>query len=159
MTSVNDDSISYRTQWASRFIREELGRVQREAQVLVCFHSPFPTTTRLMLTSQPTNEADKFHLIPIPDVRDSTAKVNGFKIGIIGAGVAGLFTAMLFDFLNERYPGLNVDYQLIEAEPERYGGRLFTYTFPQKKGQPEIGPHDYYDVGAMRFPKVKTMDQ
>ncbi|KAI0879915.1 uncharacterized protein GGS22DRAFT_198502 [Annulohypoxylon maeteangense] len=37
------------------------------------------------------------------------------KIGIIGAGVAGLFTAMLFDWLNSTVKGLNIDYDLIEA--------------------------------------------
>ncbi|KAH7308634.1 hypothetical protein B0I35DRAFT_360873, partial [Stachybotrys elegans] len=79
------------------------------------------------------------------------------RVGIIGAGVAGLFTAMLFDYLNEKYPGLNVKYELIEAEKERIGGRLFTYTFPERAGQPKIGLHDYYDVGAMRFPEVDTM--
>lgn len=64
---------------------------------------------------------------------------------------------MLFDYLNDKYPGLNVKYTILEAEKKRFGGRLYTYKFPQRPDQPEIGPHDYYDVGAMRFPEVTTM--
>ena len=97
--------------------------------------------------------------MPIAGVRSSTSTVDGFDVGIIGAGAAGLFTAMLFDYLNAKYKDLNVRYELLEAEPERFGGRLYTYNFPKRKDQPDPGPHDYYDVGAMRFPKVKTMKQ
>lgn len=69
-----------------------------------------------------------------------------FKVGIIGAGVAGLFTALLFDWLNSNVTGLGIDYDLIEAAGEdRLGGRLYTYKFSDAL-------HDYYDVGAMRFP-------
>jgi protoporphyrinogen oxidase len=74
----------------------------------------------------------------------------------VGAGVAGMFTAMLFDYVNEKY-NLGVQYEILEAEPTRYGGRLYTYNFPQKGQQPPPGPHDYYDVGAMRFPETLLM--
>jgi len=100
--------------------------------------------------------------LPIANTRatsGTTADVTAFQVGIIGAGVAGLFTAMLFDYLNVKYPGLNVDYTIFEAEEKRLGGRLYTYKFPKKSDQPDIGPHDYYDVGAMRFPDVKTMER
>ncbi|KAF7545287.1 hypothetical protein G7Z17_g9284 [Cylindrodendrum hubeiense] len=74
-----------------------------------------------------------------------------FKVGIVGAGVAGLFTAMVFDWLNEKVEGLNVDYDIIEAAGEkRLGGRLYTHEFSEKE-------HDYYDVGAMRFPNNHIM--
>jgi protoporphyrinogen oxidase len=80
-----------------------------------------------------------------------------FKVGIIGAGVAGLFTAMIFDHLKDLV-GLDVDYQILEANgEERIGGRLYSYYFPKIDNQPDIGPHDYYDVGAMRFPGNKIM--
>jgi protoporphyrinogen oxidase len=98
-------------------------------------------------------------LLPIANFRQSPVNVDGFKVAIIGAGAAGLFTAMIFDYLNDRFPGLNVKYELLEGEQERSGGRLFTYKFPQQTDQPKPGPHDYYDVGAMRFPDVKTMRQ
>lgn len=51
---------------------------------------------------------------------------------IIGAGMAGLYTAMIFE-------SLGISYQIVDADKrERVGGRLFTYHFP--KG----GPYDYY---------------
>jgi hypothetical protein len=64
-----------------------------------------------------------------------------------------MFTALIFDYLNGRY-GLNVSYEIIEAvDEDDVGGRLYTYKFPNRVGQPAVGPHDYYDVGAMRFPE------
>ena len=74
---------------------------------------------------------------------------------IIGAGAAGLYTAMIFE-------SLGIKYQIVEANTkERIGGRLFTYHFPGG------GPYDYFvrevyshqrraltpvqDLGAMRF--------
>ncbi|KAK7421614.1 hypothetical protein QQX98_002081 [Neonectria punicea] len=73
------------------------------------------------------------------------------KIGIVGAGVGGLFTAMVLDWLNERVQGLDIDYDIIEAAgEERLGGRLYTHKFSEKE-------HDYYDVGAMRFPNNEIM--
>jgi len=51
---------------------------------------------------------------------------------IIGAGAAGLYTAMIFEYLG-------IDYQIVDAGvPERVGGRMFTYHFPNG------GPYDYY---------------
>ncbi|RGP80534.1 hypothetical protein FLONG3_1368 [Fusarium longipes] len=75
------------------------------------------------------------------------------EIGIVGAGVAGLFTALLFDWLNEecgKY-GLKIDYDIMEAaKMNRLGGRLYTHRFSYEE-------HDYYDVGAMRFPNNSIM--
>jgi hypothetical protein len=85
------------------------------------------------------------------------------KVCIIGAGAAGLFTAMLFDYLNahSEVAGFQVEYDIFEASAENnaargalpsngIGGRLFTYNFSNT-------PHDYYDVGAMRFPENPVM--
>ncbi|KAF5013138.1 hypothetical protein FDECE_858 [Fusarium decemcellulare] len=76
-------------------------------------------------------------------------------VGIVGAGVAGLFTALLFDWLNEHPDlegkGLKITYEILEAAgEERLGGRLYTHHFTDKV-------HDYYDVGAMRFPNNSVM--
>ena len=76
------------------------------------------------------------------------------KVGIVGAGCAGLFTALIFDHLKEKC-GLDVDYEILESNPEeRLGGRLYSYRFENVK---EKGDHDYYDVGAMRFPEIDIM--
>jgi len=64
-----------------------------------------------------------------------------YRVAIIGAGVAGLRTAMLLQ-------RLGIPYKIFEAT-DRHGGRVFTYEFPQKDPK---GKHDYFDVGAMRFP-------
>ena len=51
---------------------------------------------------------------------------------IIGAGAAGLYTAMIFE-------SLGIKYQIVEANTrERIGGRLFTHHFPGG------GPYDYF---------------
>ena len=68
------------------------------------------------------------------------------KVGIIGAGMAGLYLAMMCDFLN-------IEYEILESS-ERIGGRVYTYQFPNVN--PPV-THNYYDVGAMRFPVLKTM--
>ena len=75
------------------------------------------------------------------------------KIGIVGAGCAGMFTAMILDEIKERITGLGdvISYDILEAAgEERLGGRLYTHEFSKR-------PHDYYDVGAMRFPHNKVM--
>jgi cation diffusion facilitator CzcD-associated flavoprotein CzcO len=69
------------------------------------------------------------------------------KVCIIGAGIAGLYLAMLLD-------QVKVPYDIVDAS-SRIGGRVFTYEFPTN--DPRIR-HNYYDVGAMRFPHLKTMD-
>jgi len=64
-----------------------------------------------------------------------------FSVAIIGAGVAGLRTAMLLQ-------KFGIPYKIFEAT-ERHGGRAFTFQFPPEDPK---GKHDYFDVGAMRFP-------
>jgi Flavin containing amine oxidoreductase len=68
----------------------------------------------------------------------------GYKVAIIGAGVAGLRTAMLLQ-------SKHIPYKIFEASG-RPGGRLFTYKFPSRPPYNPPGHHDYYDVGGMRFP-------
>ncbi|RGP71959.1 hypothetical protein FSPOR_3074 [Fusarium sporotrichioides] len=76
-------------------------------------------------------------------------------VGIVGAGVAGLFAALLFDWLNDhpdlQGKGLKINYDILEAAgAQRLGGRLYTHHFSDEE-------HDYYDVGAMRFPNNTIM--
>ena len=65
-----------------------------------------------------------------------------WRVSIIGAGTAGPYIAMILDDL--QVPGLK--YDLLEAS-DRVGGRVFAHHFSKTT-------HDYYDIGAMRFPKV-----
>ena len=67
-----------------------------------------------------------------------------YRVAIIGAGVAGLRTAKLLQ-------NLGIPYKIFEAS-DRAGGRIFTYDFTSKPPGNPAGKHDYYDVGAMRFP-------
>ncbi|CAE6481563.1 unnamed protein product [Rhizoctonia solani] len=69
------------------------------------------------------------------------------KIGIVGAGIAGLYTALMLDWLDDP----DFTYDILEANPDRVGGRLYTHHFDKKK------KYEYYDVGAMRFPDLPWM--
>ncbi|KAG4417758.1 hypothetical protein IFR04_009127 [Cadophora malorum] len=78
-----------------------------------------------------------------------------FKVGIVGAGAAGLYSAILLQ-------SLGIDYEILELT-ERIGGRIYTYRFDEtawnnsKPGEPDY--YNYYDVGAMRFPGMPWMDR
>ena len=52
------------------------------------------------------------------------------KVGILGAGIGGLYTALILD-------SLDIEYEILEAS-DRTGGRIFTYKFPGG------GKYDYY---------------
>ncbi|EIN12605.1 amine oxidase [Punctularia strigosozonata HHB-11173 SS5] len=72
------------------------------------------------------------------------AITSGKPVCIIGAGVAGLYTAMILK-------SLNIPYEILELSGD-VGGRLYTYDFPNNGDG-----YQYYDVGAMRFPKTPFM--
>ena len=81
-----------------------------------------------------------------PDQFKDSAPYQG-RICIIGAGAAGLYTAMMLKHLGIT----NVD--ILEAS-NRVGGRCYT--------QPLAGDnnfHNYYDVGAMRIPDIPWMQK
>ena len=64
---------------------------------------------------------------------------------------------LILDHLKEKFH-LNVDVEILESNgPERLGGRLYTHYFDKKKEPDSPAPHDYYDVGAMRFPDSDVM--
>ena len=46
---------------------------------------------------------------------------------------------------------IGIPYKIFEAS-DRPGGRIFTYQFASKLPDNPKGHHDYYDVGAMRYP-------
>ena len=99
---------------------------------------------------------------PLSDPASDTGPKIDPKVAIVGAGAAGLFTAMILDYLNKndslKEKGFKVSYDIFEAaDKDRVGGRLFTYNFAPHDVKSPAGRHDYYDVGAMRFPENKVM--
>ena len=65
-------------------------------------------------------------------IRDHPLPTAEFPVCIIGAGMAGLYTAMILQFLE-------IPYQIVDADTkERVGGRLFTHHFANG------GPYDYF---------------
>ncbi|KAF2094596.1 hypothetical protein NA57DRAFT_68625 [Rhizodiscina lignyota] len=68
------------------------------------------------------------------------------QVGIVGAGAAGLFTALIFDYLNQECTGqIHFDYEIIEAaDSSRVGGRLYTYNFLEIVDL-DKDIHTYYD--------------
>ncbi|KAG8736327.1 hypothetical protein FRC10_009450 [Ceratobasidium sp. 414] len=99
------------------------------------------------------------HSIP-PLVKPIRSSGEVVKIGIIGAGAAGLYLALMIDYLKgQKGSEFNYDYVLHEANPSEthVGGRIYTYRFPPLNPNDKVPGYDYYDVGAMRFPKLPWM--
>ena len=82
--------------------------------------------------------------LPKRPEQESQPLSEGTKICIVGAGIAGLYSALILDHLG-------VPYDILEAN-DRPGGRILTHYFSTRR-------HDYYDIGAMRFPKVPLMER
>ncbi|KAI1263661.1 hypothetical protein F5Y18DRAFT_393781 [Xylariaceae sp. FL1019] len=85
-------------------------------------------------------------LLPTRSTEPTKHSPERIKIGIIGAGIAGLYTALILQ-------DLGFDYEILEANPDRVGGRLYTHYFEES----ETEKHQYYDIGAMRFPDTPIM--
>ncbi|ENI06054.1 hypothetical protein COCC4DRAFT_39946 [Bipolaris maydis ATCC 48331] len=90
----------------------------------------------------PKDIVQEYDQIPSMNPDESSVK---HRICIVGAGISGLFIAMILDSLE--IPGL--EYDILEAS-DRTGGRIHSYYFSD-------APHDYYDCGAMRFPDIDMM--
>ena len=132
---------TFKSRWARRLVREKLAA---ELNALASnAAAPLP-----LLGSEPCTHDQ------LPPDPNSTGKKQGKsgdlpprKVCIVGAGVAGLYIAMILDDL--QIP--NLTYDIFEAN-SRIGGRVYTHHFSQE-------PHDYYDIGAMRYPRIPTMDR
>ena len=76
-------------------------------------------------------------LSKIREVLDNPCPSPTLPVCIIGAGMAGLYTAMILQ-------DLKIDYHIVDANTkERVGGRVFTYRFPGG---------DTYDYYVCRIP-------
>ena len=77
----------------------------------------------------------------------STEPVIG-KVGILGAGAAGLYAAMILE-------SIGIECEIHESAC-RPGGRLHTHYFDDEEDPKK---YQYYDVGAMRYPHIPIMDR
>lgn len=93
-----------------------------------------------------TRLPDPQYQVPVDGVAPPNYGDRQDRIGIIGAGVAGLSVALSLHKAGFE----NID--ILEAS-DRAGGRLFTYNFANTDG----GKHNYCDIGAMRIPKISRM--
>jgi hypothetical protein len=100
----------------------------------------------------PRGPTEPEYSLPAPTPSGARGASNRQRIGIIGAGAAGLYTALLLDSLGD----IGFDYDILEADPERIGGRLYTHWFDDK----EKKPNEYFvrtraavrwDVADRRF--------
>jgi hypothetical protein len=72
-------------------------------------------------------------IIPPSPPSDPEPSVPQFPVCILGAGVAGLYIAMMLD-------SLDIKYELMEGSG-RTGGRLYTHNFPKNAGK-----YQYYVI-------------
>jgi NAD(P)-binding Rossmann-like domain len=133
--------VSYHAKWARRILRHHLAKeiplvLQKTNRDLFGrgFQAPSVGTP---LDPDNLPEAS----VPLKSIKGP--KIDGeWKVCIVGAGVAGLYIAMILDDL--AIPDLS--YDILESS-SRVGGRLYTYRFSS-------GSSDYVDIGAMRYPKA-----
>ena len=86
----------------------------------------------------------KVKQVSVPDSTTQSDKPSSkdVTIGIVGAGAAGLYAALILE-------SLGIKYEILEGS-NRVGGRIYTHHFSDTK-------YDYFDVGAMRFPRLWFM--
>lgn len=132
---------SFRAQYARRLIRE---KIYRELVKRHGLQRDVPYIPGDFLEGPDEHVPSGPYDLP-RDVSDGSLRApdrRSFKFCIIGAGAAGLFLAMI---LSEAH----IPYDLLEAS-DRVGGRMYTKEFSKRI-------HDYYDIGAMRYPDIPPM--
>ncbi|KAJ2998885.1 hypothetical protein NUW58_g190 [Xylaria curta] len=135
--SPTTTDLSFKARWAQRLVREKLCAEINALQ-------PPPKSGPLQLTPDTLPPDQNYEGNQTTGDGDYTPPR---KVCIIGAGIAGLYIAMILDSL--KVPHLT--YDILEAN-SRVGGRVYTHSFSDNL-------HDYYDIGAMRFPKIPIMDR
>ena len=137
---------SYKAEWAKNLVFENIKQfwLSRSDDDLAWKDITLPRPSK--------EDIGKNKLPTLPATGKEDTDTSPYKICIVGAGVAGLFTAMIIDQLNEKF-NLGFEYDILEAADEtRFGGRLYTHRFTDNL-------HDYYDIGAMRFPEISIMER
>lgn len=130
-------ALSYRAQWARGLVRRKL-----EDEL----SNPWLNSNGI----EPIGYGNAFSpwksaLNIKPALSKEDGKFEPLKVCIVGAGLAGLYTALILDSLEDP----NISYEILEASP-RTGGRVRTHRF-------STAVHDYCDTGAMRFPNIPLM--
>jgi len=101
------------------------------------------------LRSQIKPEDVEFLLKPLKPTKSKLIKSHTSipKVGIVGAGISGLYAALLLD-------SLNIPFEIHEANSEHLGGRAFTYHFNKnyKNAKKCADYYDYGEMGCMRIP-------
>ena len=161
------NDMNYRDWWARWQVRTKLANVYNQATPKAV--SALPREVNYLLPNISSNEILPQDLPELPvfkHYRRATLPPE-MKVCIVGAGAAGLFTAMIFDWLKSKagkeIPDLNISYDIFEAN-DRLGGRLYTHRFEQPaKGhdakEQKQEDHLYYDVAAMRYPEIPIMER
>lgn len=145
-TTLASHEKSAKSRWAGRLIRRKLAAElnvlkDRNEDPPFGFHSSKPYTHDT-LPPDPNYLGDKQ-----PGSGGDGIEQPPRKVCIVGAGVAGLYIAMILDSLE--IP--NLTYDILEAN-SRVGGRVYTHHFSEQQ-------HDYYDIGAMRYPDIPIMSR
>lgn len=144
--------------YASLLGRDGLPKGDEEMPDIPNYKELSPEVAELMLENA-RNEA----LLPSYDLRAveeeaPPSEPKTVKVAIIGAGAAGLMTAMCLEFLNRHQKsgntGVIFEYDIFEAQ-NRIGGRIYTHDFKNERA--EGLAHQYYDIGAMRIPHIAGM--
>ena len=146
---------SIRTRWANRLVRQKLYRELLELQkrgipLPLPGSGPLPAIRPYNLPPDPAyGSRRKGHgnSVTAATFAVTETSLSAQKVCIVGAGIAGLYIAMILDDL--QIP--NLEYDILEAS-DRVGGRVYTYRFSERE-------NDYYDVGAMRYPDIPTMQR
>lgn len=134
-------------QWAWKHVNRA---VREEWNKLVYESLPLPRSGLLDPHLIPRNARELPRAPQAKPVGEAPREATKIKFGIIGAGAAGLFAGMILDWFNSQSSEVQFSYDILEAS-NRVGGRLYTYEFDGP------GQHQYYDVGAMRFPDNAVM--
>lgn len=133
---------SIRTKWAQEIVKSHIIKEIYETNIqLDNVNSTWQLPFSFVSQGRRSATLPRPPALPFVSSMDIAAD-EPIKICIVGAGISGLFLGFLLDSL--KLP--HISYEILESS-QRIGGRVYTHRFgPAEK--------DYYDVGAMRFPKV-----
>lgn len=120
--------------------------------VFLCLHGAHsaidPGTARAQLFRELISRAGVYNTFPpgppaLPCDQHCQSRSPPLKVGIIGAGAAGLYSALLLQ-------SLDIEFEILEADG-RAGGRIYTHYFdPEgwKKSTPQEAAYYNYYVSA-----------